>query len=67
MAPRRAQQNTDQEAAPSSEAAGGRVTRRSANQPQATAPSDHRTTPAQAASARGQARNFAPLACKNLE
>ncbi|KAF7372280.1 Zinc finger BED domain-containing protein 4 [Mycena venus] len=62
MPPRRAQKNTDQEAAPSSEPAGGRVTRRSANQPQATAPPDPRQTPAQAASARGQARNYAPLA-----
>ncbi|KAF8192362.1 hypothetical protein K438DRAFT_1762359 [Mycena galopus ATCC 62051] len=62
MAPRGSQRNTDQETAPSSEAAGGRVTRRSANQPQATAPSNPRPTPAQAASTGGQARNFAPLA-----
>ncbi|KAJ7840415.1 hypothetical protein B0H14DRAFT_2587490 [Mycena olivaceomarginata] len=61
MAPRRAPKNTDQVAAPSSEAAGGRVTRRSANQPQATAPSDLHPTTAQATSTRGQARNFAPL------
>ncbi|KAJ6583137.1 hypothetical protein DFH09DRAFT_1076289 [Mycena vulgaris] len=64
MAPRRAQKNTNQETAPSSEAAGGRVTRQSINQSQATAPSDPRPTPSQATSAQGQARNFAPLACQ---
>ncbi|KAJ6449125.1 ribonuclease H-like domain-containing protein [Mycena sanguinolenta] len=63
---RGSQRNTDQEAAPSSEAAGGHVTRRSANQPQAATPSNPRPTPAQAASTGGQAHNFAPLACQLL-
>ncbi|KAJ7911003.1 hypothetical protein B0H13DRAFT_1876189 [Mycena leptocephala] len=65
MPGKRAQKNTNQEAAPSSKAAGVRVTRRSANQPQATTPFDPHPTPAQAASASGQAHNFASLACQS--